>query len=253
MAALLSFFSAVIMAYLSACAAWVVVTRLRPKLWPTPPALKSDRPWLDLALAAVAVIAILALGQAYTAGYLLKSGGSAIAPLVYTLNQLIIFAPLAIVLAIRGQGPATVFLSPAALPVKLITGLVLGIGAVAIYLGVSGRLGDLPRVLLESVMPRSLEHALPVFLEGVALAFLFVRVRWTFGPAAALLVPSVLFAISHIPRQLGANLPVEHIALYFALNTLLPMAILYVVSLSADVIWVGIIHYLMDVAIRAFD
>jgi hypothetical protein len=136
---------------------------------------------------------------------------------------------------------------------KLITGLVLGIAAVAIYLGVSGRLGDLPGVLLESVMPRSLEHALPVFLEGVALAFLFVRIRWTFGLPAALLIPSLLFAISHIPRQLNDNLPPEHIALYFALNTLLPVAILYVVQLSADVIWLGIIHYLMDVAIRAFD
>jgi hypothetical protein len=253
MSALLSFFSAVIIAYLSVCAAWVIVTRLRPKLWPTAPGLKSDRPWLDLALAAVAVIAILALGQSYRAGYLLHSGAPALGPLAYTLNQLIIFAPIVIVLAIRGQGPATVFLSPAALPMKLITGLLLGIAAVAIYLGASGRLGDLPAVLLESVRPQSLERFLPVFLEGVALAFVFVRVRWTFGTAAALLIPSVLFAISHIPRQLESHLPIEHIALYFALNTLLPVAILYVVSLSADVIWLGIVHYLMDVAIHAFD
>src|SRR5262245_46700634 len=130
MAALLSFFSALIIAYLSACAAWLLVTRLRPKLWPTPPAIKSDRPWLDLGLAAAAAIAILALGQAYRSGYLLQSGGSAIAPLAFTLNQLIIFSPIAIVLAIRGQSPATVFLSIPALPVKLITGLVLGLGAV---------------------------------------------------------------------------------------------------------------------------
>jgi len=43
------------------------------------------------------------------------------------------------------------------------------------------------------------------------------------------------------------------IAAFFLLNTLLPTAVLYVVQRSADCIWIGIVHYLMDVAIDAFD
>lgn len=245
MEALRAYFGPLLVAYLSACLAWVLATRLRPKLWPPAPVLSTDRPWLDLGLAAGAVLCIVGLNQAHRGGYLLHAGGDAIAPLTIALNQIIIFSPIVVVLAVRGQGPTTVFLQPANLPVKLISGMLLGLMAIGIYVWMAGRLNELPNTLLAAVSPRSLERGLQVFFGCVAVAFLFVRVRWSFGLAAALLVPSLLNAFVQLPRQFEANLPVPEIAIYFALNTLVPAAVLYVVQLSGDIIWFAIVCYLL--------
>lgn len=251
MDALRAYFGPLVLAYLSACLVWVIATRLRPKLWPPAPGLSTDRRWLDLGLAGAALLCIFGLNQAHQAGYLLHPGGSAIAPLSVALNQLIVVSPIALVLAVRGQGPETVFLQAAGLPVKLIVALVLGLIATVMYLWMAGRLSDLPSTLLSAVSPRSLERGLQVFVECVAVAFLFVRVRWSFGLAAALLVPSMLYAVVQLPRQFEAHLPFPEIAVYFALNTLVPAAILYVVQLSADIIWFAFVRLLVMVAAGA--
>ncbi len=248
MEALRAYFGPLVVAYLSACLAWVIATRLRPKLWPPAAGLSTDRHWLDLGLATAAILCIWGLNQAHRGGHLLHPGGSAIAPLATALNQIIIFSPIVVVLAVRGQGPATVLLQPANLPVKLISGLLLGLMASAIFLWMSGRLGDLPGALLSAVSPPSLERGLRVFLECAAVAFLFVRVRWSFGLAAALLVPSLFYAVAQVPRQLDAHMPAPEIVIYFALNTLVPAGILYVVQLSGDVIWFAIIRFLLAAA-----
>lgn len=248
MEALRAYFGPLVLAYLSACLAWVLATRLRPKLWPPAPGLSTDRQWLDLALAAAATLCIWGLNQAHRGGHLLHAGGSAIAPLAIALNQIIIFSPIVVVLAVRGQGPATVFLQPTNLPVKLISGMVLGFLASAMYLWMTGRLNELPTSLLAAVSPRSLQQGLQVFFQFVAAAFLFVRVRWSFGLAAALLVPSLLYAVVQMPRQFEAHLPVAEIAIYFVLNTLVPATILYVVQLSGDIIWFAIVSYLLVAA-----
>jgi len=116
-----------------------------------------------------------------------------------------------------------------------------------------GELGRFGAVLVGIVDKDNATNFLPVTLEGVALAFLFVRIRWVFGPAVALLVPSVLFAAAHLPRQFADGLGPAEIVAFFALNTLLPAAILAIVVHSRDVIWLGIVHYIMDIAIRVFD
>lgn len=248
MEALREFFGPLVAAYLSACVTWLLVTRLRPKLWPPAPAVSTDRPWLDLGLATAAAIAMAGLNQADRNGYLLHAGTTAIGPLAFTLNQLIIFMPIAIVLIVRGQGPATVFLQPTGLPVKLLSGVVLGLLGVAVYLGMAKRLGEMPQILLSAVMPHSLENAIAIFLKAVAIAFLFVRVRWSFGLAAALIIPGLLQAIRFLPAQLNSHAPMDQIAIHLALCTLLSAGILYLVQLSGDVVWIAIVYYMIEVA-----
>jgi membrane protease YdiL (CAAX protease family) len=68
----------------------------------------------------------------------------------------------------------------------------------------------------------------------------------------AVLIPAVLFAAAHIPRQLAGDSSGGTIAAFFVLNTLLPAAILYTVFVSRDIIWMGLVHYVMDIAIDAF-
>lgn len=90
-------------------------------------------------------------------------------------------------------------------------------------------------------------------MEGVVVAFLFVRIRWTLGLWPAILIPAVLFAVGHVPRQIAAEQSAGTMIAFFVFNTCLPAAILYVVARSRDIIWIGIVHYVMDIAIKAFE
>jgi hypothetical protein len=65
--------------------------------------------------------------------------------------------------------------------------------------------------------------------------------------------PAVLGeAVAHVPRGIESGLGPAEIAAFFCLNTLLPLAIFFVVFRSRDVVWVGVVHYLLDIAIDAF-
>jgi hypothetical protein len=76
-------------------------------------------------------------------------------------------------------------------------GLGLGVVSVSIFLGLRGEISELPQVLAASVAPDKLVDFLPVFLEGIAVAFGFVRFRWLVGMIPRLVVPSAVFARSY--------------------------------------------------------
>ena len=40
---------------------------------------------------------------------------------------------------------------------------------------------------------------------------------------------------------------------YFVVTGVVTVAVLHVLERSQDILWLGIVHYLMDVAIGAFD
>ena len=252
-----SFFVPITVAYLAACGGWLLLARLLPglRLWPPPEQeaqARSSRPWLDLGVALLAAAAVLALGQAYNAGWLLPSGEGIASYVSFNVNTLLIFSPLFAVMLLRRQGPDSVYLSARALPQKLAAGAALALVGLAVFLGLRGELDRAPAVLAGTVAPRSLEHAIPVFLEGVAVAFLFVRLRWALGAPAALLVPCLLFAAAHVHGDIEQGRPAAGVVAFFALNTLLPCAIFAVVARSRDVVWIGVVHYVLDVAIEAF-
>jgi hypothetical protein len=164
---------------------------------------------------------------------------------------LIIFSPIAAVLIGRRQGPQTIFLSPRRLAEKIALGLTLGVAAVAIYLVLRGELLRLGECLAAAVAPERLNYFVPIFLEGVAIAFGFVRFRWLVGTPAALAIPAVLFATAHVPGQLAEQRTLVEIAAFFVFNSALVSAVLWTVQRSRDVVWMGMVHYLMDIAIKA--
>jgi len=251
--ATLFFFAPVAVAYLAACVGWLAYERAWPRGWPPPTESESNRPWLDLALCVAACAGILAIGQVYRAGWLLPTGDSWQGRLGWTVDNLIIYSPLALMLLTRRQSAETMYLSAAALPQKIVLGLLLGLLAVACYLTVRGEQQQFGEVLSQALAASSLVNFLPVFLEGVALAYGFVRLRWAIGTTAAVLVPGLIFALAHVPRQIAGERTLAEMAAFFAFNAALVPAILYTVHRSRDVIWIGIVHYLMDIAIRAFD
>jgi len=134
-----------------------------------------------LGLAIAGVLLLLLLGQAYRMGYLLPEGTSTAAIVFWTLNNLIIYSPVFLVLAIRRQPLSTVFLSGRGLIRKSAVGAVMALLAVVLYLAFRGEIGRFPRLLAAATNRKSVPHLRPVFLEGVAVAFLFVRIRWALG------------------------------------------------------------------------
>jgi len=245
------FFLPVAAAYLAACAGWLIYDRQLRRTVAEPPLPASDRPVLDFLLTLAAAAGILLWGSVYRHGWLLPTGPTAVGRVAWMVDNLIIFSPIAAVLWMRRQGTETIFLSAHRWLEKILLGLGLGVISVSIYLALRGEQSELPQVLAASVAPDKLVDFLPVFLEGVAVAFGFVRFRWLVGMIPALVVPSAVFAAAHIPGQLADERTMATIVAFFLFNTSLAAAILWTVQRSRDVIWLGMVHYLMDIAIRA--
>lgn len=247
------FFVAIAAGYLAAFGGWLLLHALFPRWWPRRPVPPTEHKWLDLVVVFVVVAIILVIGQVYQQGYLLPKNVHGLpGDLYWSLNNLIIYSPIFIILLHRQQSTGTVYLSLRGLPVKLLAGLAFGSVAVAVYLMIRWQMWLVPEVALASVRRNNLRNFLPVFLEGLALAFAFVRIRWAIGVWPAIVIPALLFAVAHIPRQLQAGVPPAEMAAYAAVTTLVAAIALFTLYRSRDIIWVGIVHYLMDVAIGAF-
>lgn len=250
----LFFFVPVTVAYLTACGGWLALARMQMlrTLWNEQPFPSTDCRWLDLAIGLLAAFGVLALGQAYRAGWLLPHTGSYVVQrLLWVADNLIIYAPIFLVLVARRQSARTILLPTARLGTRVGVGVVLGLLSVVLFLTMRGELGRLPGILKSAVDFKRLTDFVPVFLEGVALAFVLVRMRWVTGRAVTVLVPAVLFAAAHIPSGLAEGKSAVEIAAFFVLNVALVAVILDVVQRAQDIVWLSFVHYLMDIAIKA--
>ena len=99
---------------------------------------------------------------------------------------------------------------------------------------------------------RSLAHGAPIYLEGVGIAYLYVRPQWVFGAWVAALIPALLFAIAHVPSAVAAGESAGSIVVFFAFNTIFVTTLLLVLARYRDVVSLGVVHWLMDLAIDAF-
>jgi hypothetical protein len=194
------FFAPVAAAYLLACAGWLAFDRFAALARDEREA-RSERPYLDFVLCLAVAGGIFALGAAYRNGWLLPTGRHWSGRCGWLVDNLIIYSPIAAVLAVRRQSAATVFLSARRLPEKIVLGMALGAAGVSLYSALRGEAAFIPSRLLAAVHVDKLVDFVPVFLEGVAMAFGFVRFRWLAGTAAALAVPAVLFALAHVPGR----------------------------------------------------
>lgn len=240
------------LAYGSVCALWFLLAS-KSSRWPITPIKSSTKPWLDFGLSLAAAISILAIGQLYSHGLLIpKTESKTLNGLIWMLNNVIIFSPIFFTLFFRKQGLETVFLSGKKLPIKIGFGLLASAVGIIVFVGLRGEWGRLGSIIMSSFTFDALVNFPAVFFENVAIAFLFVRIKWLIGMRWAILIPSLLFAFSHVPSSLAEGDPLGHILIFFALTSGLTLFILYTTYRSRDIIWLGVVHYLMDVAIEVF-
>ncbi|HEX6813323.1 MAG TPA: CPBP family glutamic-type intramembrane protease [Planctomycetota bacterium] len=243
--------------YVPVVAAWVaiflgleVARRLRRSVWPAADTSRSWMPRLDLGIALLVAAAIIGLGQVWRDGWLRWRWPGAWDHLAFLLQQLIIWSPLPFALWFRRQKAASAWTGPDHLATRLLVGFVLGAIGVTFYLAARGELSRWPSIANEALTLRALAYAAPVYLEGVGLAYVFVRLRWAVGRWLAALIPGLLFALAHVPGS--GNDSAATTVSFFVFNTVFVTIVLLVLARYRDVVALGVAHWLMDLATDAF-
>lgn len=234
------------------CGMWFLFDRMG-WLWNITPIKAPEKPRLEFLLAIVATIAVLSVGQLYSHGWLLPSSDSELwAGVSWMFNNVIIFSPLWLMVIIRKQSLNTVLISKEGLVKKVLFGLGTSLVGIIVFVGLRNEWTRFPEIWSHAFTYKSLINFPAVFFENVGLAFLFVRFRWAVGPKWAIIIPAIIFAIAHIPGSIAEGDPWSHILTFALLTSSLTVMILYTAYRSRDIIWLGFVHYLVDVAIKAF-
>lgn len=249
------FLTAITVSYVSAGITMLMLIKYKPGWWAKGiVVVKPARKYLDFALSVGAAACIFLTGWLYNHNYLLpESRQKGHFSITWCINNLIIFSPIFIILKIRNQPLSSIYLSCKETGKKLLWGILLSFFSCSLYLLLMGRVNELAIFFGNDLfLPHYLENFPAVFLEGVAVIFVFTRFKNMTGSFIAILTASVLFAASHVPSGIANGSSFVTISIFFVFNTLLPSFILFSVIKTKDIIWIGIVHYCMDVAIGAF-
>lgn len=233
-----------VVAYLVGLGGWLVASRFAPGVWPREPVEGFVRPWREFGIALVGALGILAMGQLWTRGIRLPEQG-AFGPVLGAINQVLIFAPILLVVVVRRQSWATAWLPRRRLAMRLLVGFVLASLAVTTYSLLRAG-ADAPWVLLSRIWRyEHVDTMAQVLLEDLTVAILFVRLAGAIGSRWATVIVAWLFAAGHIPAMVSQG------ATWFELGGLLRdaglgVAVILVVQRSRDVAWFWGLHFCLD-------
>jgi Type II CAAX prenyl endopeptidase Rce1-like len=233
-----------VLAYLVGLGGWLLANRLFANIWPKGSDESFERPWKELGIAFLGTVGIIGMGQLWTNGIRLPEQGS-VGPVLASVNQILIFAPILLVVVVRHQAWTSAWLPREHIPERLLAGLLLSVLSVCAY-SVLRRNADAPWVILGRIWRYDhLDEIVQVFLEDLTIAILFVRLASAIGKRWAVMVVALLFALGHIPAMLsqGATGP-ELLGLLRDAG--LGIAVILVVQRSRDVVWFCFIHFCLD-------
>ncbi|MEM9078344.1 MAG: hypothetical protein AAGC43_14975 [Bacteroidota bacterium] len=244
----LIFYLPLVASYVVACFLAYVIFK-KNKVWGIPSVFEPQKPWQELVFAFIAVLCIFILGRIYDAGFLVSSRYNSIA---WIINNLIIYSPIFILVTLRKQPMVTLWISRKNLVLKVVTGFFCAFLGVFVFIALRGEIDRIGPILLKSISLDSIASFVAVFMEGVVVAFIFIRLKWVSNLKVALFVPGLLFALGHVPGMLAQSEPWWHIILMSIFTGFIAMFVLYTCNNIKDIVWLGIVHYFMDVAINAF-
>lgn len=161
------------------------------------------------------------------------------------LNQVLIFAPILLVPAIRRQAWSTAWLPRRKLPMRLAAGLGLACFAVSTY-AVLRADADPPWMILGRIWRYEyLDEMAQVFLEDVTIAILFVRLSAAIGSRWATVIVAGLFAAGHVPVMISGGATWVELAALLR-DAGLGAAVILVLQRSRDVAWFWVLHFCLD-------
>lgn len=235
---------ALLAGYSTALAGWLLLARWVPSLWPPPPEVAFKHPWREVGWALLAVLAVLGIGQLYTAKLLFPTGGWSGVPLE-TLNQLLIFLPLPFLLVVRRQPLSTAWLPTTRVWLRLLAGLGLALLSILVYILFRADSHPWLVVIFRTYDPTNSPHLVQVLLEDLGIAILFVRFASALGWRRTVVIVAVLFALAHVPAMLSGGSTLASFG-HLGLDVALAVGILLVLRRSGDVWWFWMVHFAMD-------
>ncbi len=239
-----SHYEALLAAYALALLAWAGVWRLVPQLWPHVPTLRFDHPWIEVGLALAAVAGTLAIGQLYTRHWLLHVEGR-FAPIVESVDQVLIFSPFLLLLLVRGQPLRSAWIKSDRVAARISIGLGLALLAIRMFTLVRAGSDDFVKVVTRVYSYQNLGYAVQVFLEDAAIAVLVIRLGACLRPRWAIILTAAIFSAGHIPTFIATGTPMREMPnLIFDFG--LAAAAISAVQRSADIWWFWGIHFAMD-------
>ncbi len=244
-----SYYFALVAGYTVSLLGWWLVDRWKPNIWKSNPDFQFQHPWRETLWALAAAVATVAMGQLYSGGMLLPKSFIAGTAITAALNQIIIFLPFILLLALRRQPLTTAWLPSNAVIARLGTGMVLALCAVSGFVLIRDPLQSLPEVLQNVYDPKNLGYSVQVFLQDVAIAVLFVRFRSAVGKKWFLIATvsiAFLFSVSHYPLKLNQGLSFLLATRDVIIDGILVSGIIYVLQRSKDILWFWWIHFAMD-------
>ena len=237
-------YPALVTAYLAALGGWLLASRLLPSAWPRKPAERFEHPWREIGFALLGALGILAMGQLWSRGIRLPVEG-ALGPVLGAVNQVLIFAPILLVLVIRRQPLTSAWLPQARLATRLAVGIVLATVAITLY-SVLREGADAPWILLGRIWRYDhLDEMTQVFLEDITIAVLFVRLAAAIGIRWATTLVALLFAAGHVPALMSEGATLTELASLLR-DAGLGIAVILVLQRSGDVVWFWCIHFCLD-------
>ena len=160
--------------------------------------------------------------------------------------------PIFIILFLRKQSLKSIYISFQQWHLKILFGCLTAIISSLLFLGLRGEFDRIPSMINHTFELESISNFPAVFFEGVAIAFLFIRIKWASNLKLALIIPSLLFAVAHLPEMIADEHTIMHITIISLVTISISIFVLYTIDKSKDIIWLGVFHYILDVAIAAF-
>ena len=223
---------------------WAVLMAWRPTLWPTFSSRPFARPWVEVGWALVAVVGVIAVGQLYANGIRLPATG-ALRPLLESVNQLAIFAPMLLLLPLRHHALETAWVRVDRVGLRIAIGVVLSILAIVAYGLVMRNDPGITTLLARTWHFANLHIAVQVLLEDLAIAILLVRLAAAVGARVAVAVVAGLFAAAHIPSLLTTGGTIDELV-SLVRDAGLAAGVLLVALRGSDVWIVWPVHFAMD-------
>ncbi|HEY9468287.1 MAG TPA: hypothetical protein VIQ76_01595 [Propionibacteriaceae bacterium] len=233
-----------LVAYLGALLAWLVLRSRTGQLWRPLPDPVFVSPWREVAWALLAVAAVIGIGILYSNGWLLPAT-SRHRPALDAVNQLLIYCPVLLLLALRRQGLDTAWVPTQRVLSRVGVGVVLAVLGLLLYALVRTGLEAWPELVAHTYQPGHVSYLVQVLLEDVSIAVLFVRFRAALGLRATLLVVATLFAAGHIPGLLEQGAAPRDLAALLG-DAGLGVLALAVLHRSRDVWWFWMVHFALD-------
>ena len=230
-------------AYGTVCLIWLAVSRLLP-YWRAPQRPTFEKPWRDVGFALLAALLVIGLGQLWLRGVRLPNH-TAWRPVFESINQIVIFSPMLLLLLWRRQPLASAWLPGHHVVPRLAVGLGLAVFALATFTSLERGAPSFPSALQRVFDPGKSHVAVQVLLEDITIAILMVRLGAALTNKWAVIVAAALFACGHIPTMVseGAS-SVQLIGLVrdFGLGVL----VIGTAARGADILWFWPVHYALD-------